>query len=59
MLGKNVQSVKSYKRAHGGCLRRKIPMKDVVVCDKPREADKQALYPGISEWRNPMRVMSH
>ena len=28
-------------------------MKDVVICDKLGEADKQALYPEISEWGNP------
>ena len=28
-------------------------MKDVVICDKLRGADKQALYPKISEWGNP------
>ena len=28
-------------------------MKDVVVCDKLGGADKQALYPEISEWGNP------
>ena len=33
-------------------------MKDVVSCDKLREAAKQALYPKISEWGNPGRVMS-
>ena len=27
--------------------------KDVVVCDKLGGADKQALYPEISEWGNP------
>lgn len=32
---------------------RKMPKKDVVVCEKPRGADKQALYPGMSEWGNP------
>ena len=29
-------------------------MKDVVVCDKLREVDKQTLYPEISEWGNPI-----
>ena len=28
-------------------------MKDVVVCDKLGEGDKQPLYPEISEWGNP------
>jgi len=28
-------------------------MKDVVICDKLWLADKQALYPEISEWGNP------
>ena len=32
-------------------------MKDVVVCDKPGEGDKQPLYPGISEWGTPARVI--
>ena len=27
--------------------------KDVVICDKLGGADKQALYPEISEWGNP------
>ena len=36
--------------------RRQKAMKDVEVCDKPREADKQALYPGISEWGNPVFI---
>ncbi len=31
-------------------------MKDVVVCDKLGEADKQALYPEMSEWGNPARL---
>ena len=30
-------------------------MKDVVVCDKLGGADKQALYPEMSEWGNPAR----
>ena len=35
-------------------------MKDVVVCDKPGEGDKQPLYPGISEWGNPASLrLSH
>ena len=33
-------------------------MKDAAICDKLREADTQALYPKISEWGNPARVMS-
>ena len=33
--------------------RHKTPMKDVVDCDKPRLAVKQA-YPRISEWGNPL-----
>jgi len=37
--------------------RRKIPKKDVEICDKLRGADKQALYPKISEWGNPVPVM--
>ncbi len=28
-------------------------MKDVVVCEKLGGADKQALYPEMSEWGNP------
>jgi hypothetical protein len=28
-------------------------MKDVVICDKLGEGDKQPLYPEISEWGNP------
>ena len=38
--------------------RRKKAMKDVVVCDKPRLADKQA-HPGISEWGNPATYGGH
>ena len=29
-------------------------MKDVVVCDKPGGGDERPLYPGISEWGNPV-----
>ena len=31
-------------------------MKDVVVCEKSRRADKQALYPRMSEWGNPLVI---
>ncbi len=31
-------------------------MKDVVVCDKLGGADKQALYPEMSEWGNPAHL---
>lgn len=48
----------SYIRAFDGCLWHKTPMKDVVDCDKPRLAVKQA-YPGISEWGNPIRFISY
>ena len=35
-------------------------MKDVVVCDKLGEGDKQPLYPEISEWGNPVSLrLSH
>ena len=33
-------------------------MKDVVVCEKLGGADKQALYPEMSEWGNPALIGS-
>ena len=33
-------------------------MKDVMSYEKLREAAKYALYPEMSEWGNPDRVMS-
>jgi hypothetical protein len=32
-------------------------MKDVVVCEMLGGADKQALYPEMSEWGNPAILM--
>lgn len=53
-----IQSQKSYKGRMRDAYWRKTLMKVVEVCDKLREADKQALYPKITEWGNPSRVMS-
>lgn len=35
----------------------KYPMKDVLVCDKPRGVDKKHYNSRISEWGNPIQVI--
>lgn len=42
-----VDICKSRVRAHKGCLDAHSPKKDVVGCDKPREAAKQAVIRGF------------
>lgn len=45
-------------RAYGECLGRSRPMKDVVGCDKPRGAAKQALIRGFPNGETPRARVS-